>query len=103
MIIYRPHRGGLAESLSEAQMFTDTASLKKYILDKWNGMLGFSLFDEQDIVLNEDKPGYADERCGWMDVRHVCVKRMNDVVYAAPQCIGMWATVFPGNDNAAEQ
>ena len=47
MIIYRPHRGGLARSLSEAKTFTDTASMKKYI--QYNG-------DIYDIYLDYMSP-----------------------------------------------
>ena len=50
------------------------------------------MFDIDDIVLNREKEGHEDERIGWHDVRYVCVKRMGEVVYDHPQCIGMWAT-----------
>lgn len=94
MVIYRPHRGGLAESLAEARTFEDTDAMKAWIAQKWNCMLGYELFSVDDIVLNEDRPGVNDERCGWVDTRYVCVRRMGREVYEHPQCIGMWATEF---------
>ena len=94
MIIYRPHRGGLAEAMAEAQTFEDTDAMKAHILQRWNGMLGFNLFNADDIVLNEDQPGHPDDRIGWRDTRYVCVKRIGSEVYDHPQCIGMWATDF---------
>ena len=92
MVIFRPHRGGLAESLAEAQTFDDIDAMKDYIVRRLSKLI---LFGIEDLVLNEDKPGIQDERCGWDDTRYVCVKRMGNEVYDYPQCIGMWATRFP--------
>lgn len=97
MVIFRPHRGGLDESLRDAVMFDNTDTMKRHIVRQWNDVLGFELFGIDDIVLNEDKPGVNDERCRWIDTRYVCVRRMGDEVYDCPQCIGMWATMFPAN------
>lgn len=92
MVIFRPHRGGLVESLAEAQTFDDIDAMKDYIVRRFSKLI---LFGIEDLVLNEDKPGIPDERCGWDDTRYVCVKRMGNEVYDYPQCIGMWATRFP--------
>lgn len=101
MVIFRPHRGGLAESLADAQTFDDIDAMKDYIVRKFSKLIPLFdgeytlLFGIEDLVLNEDKPGIPDERCGWDDTRYVCVKRMGNEVYDYPQCIGMWATRFP--------
>lgn len=90
MIIYRPHRGGLAESMREKEVFDTEADMKAAIVHRWRG-----IFDESDIVVKWNEPGVFDERTGWKDTQHVCVKRMGSEVYAVPQCIGMCATKFP--------
>ena len=94
MIIYRPHRGGLAEAMQEAQTFSDIEAMKAYIVQHFEDVFGTKMFEVSDIVLNEDKPGHDDPRINWHDTRYVCVKRMGGEVYNIPQCIGMWATRF---------
>ena len=94
MIIFRPHRGGFEESMSEAKVFSTELNMKKYIVDKWNYTFkGRSPFDLEDIVIPKQPEAY-DDRNGWKDTRYVCVKRMFDEVYDHPQCIGMCATVL---------
>ena len=66
--------------------------MKEYIVDHYYKVHKYKMFDIDDIVLNREKEGHEDERIGWHDVRYVCVKRMGEVVYDHPQCIGMWAT-----------
>ena len=90
-IIYRPHRGGLFESMAEAKEFSSTRQMKQYIVKNWNNR-----FLERDIVICG--PAECDERTGWKNTRYVCVKRMGVEnymdVYGAPQCIGMCATDY---------
>lgn len=90
-IIYRPHRGGLAESMKEAKEFNDEKEMKEHIVQQWNGY-----FTVDDIVI-EDKVS-KDERVGWEDTRYVCTKRFRDTdnikKYGTPQCIGMCATIY---------
>ena len=96
MIIYRPHRGGLAESLAEAQTFNTVEEMKQYIVKHWVTAFDVAPFSIDDLVIDFDKPGVNDARCGWKDARHICTKRMFDKIYEVPQCIGMCATQFEG-------
>lgn len=94
-IIYRPHRGGFAEAMSEAKVFESVDEMKRSIHRSWTKMFEVAPFDIEDIVVRFDKPGVIDDRNGWEDTRYVCVKRMFNEVYSVPQCIGMCATIFP--------
>ncbi|MCI8795364.1 MAG: hypothetical protein HFG89_00720 [Dorea sp.] len=101
MIIYRPHRGGLKESLAEAREFETTEQMKAYIYEDWKEFYEkiahkSAPFEIDDIVI--DEKSVDDERCGWHDSRHVCVKRMGKEnymeLYGCPQCIGMCAADY---------
>lgn len=103
MIIYRPHRGGLAEAMQEAKEFNTEEEMKQYIYEEYWGYfksLGYSYapFGIEDIVINKDTTG-NDDRIGWRDSTYVCVKRYGDEnymdKYGYPQCIGMCATDYP--------
>ena len=94
MIIYRPQRGELAESMAEAMTFEDTDAMKAHIVKQWHDIFGYDMIEPEDIVLNEDQPGVPDDRIGWHDTRHVCTWRIGSEVYDHPQCIGMWATEY---------
>ena len=102
MVIYRPHRGGLAQSLAEAKEFETFEDMKKYIVEsgrEYYKSLGFvsAPYEFDDIVIDESK-NFDDERCGWHDTMYVCVKRFGDEdymkEYGVPQCIGMCATDY---------
>lgn len=92
MIKYRPHRGGLSEAMAEAREFGTIEELKLFVCDSWNRMLDLDgvkdlhLFEPEDIVIGEILGD--DNRIGWKNVRHVCVKRIGNDVYEHPQCIG---------------
>lgn len=100
MVIYRPHKGGLAESMEEAKVFDDVQAMKEYIVKSYRDVeieltgRDAAPFDVDDIVLGDDV--MEDTRIGWKDVRHVCTKRFfsEDYIklYGSPQCIGMCAT-----------
>lgn len=96
MIIYRPHRGGLAEAMREAKVFDNQEQMRKYIVAEHTDSEFGPAFSEDDIVI-DDKP-VNDTRNGWKDTRYVCVERYykEDFVekYGCPQCIGMCATQF---------
>jgi hypothetical protein len=92
MIIYRPHRGGLVESMKESEIFDDEDQLKNHIIKKWEGLISF-----EDIVINDDSVN--DERIGWKDSRYVCTKRIGDKKFVHPQCIGQCATDFIMEEN----
>ena len=102
MIIYRPHRGGLAEAMAETKEFETEEEMKRYIYEHHKGYfldLGYpnAPFDIVDIVIDKENP-HEDNRIGWNDTMHVCVKRYGskDYIkkYGTPQCIGMCATDY---------
>lgn len=96
MVIYRPHRGGLAESMDEAVQFEDFNSMKEYIVKRNCEIWGKPMFSVDDIVIDEEIS--PDDRIGWEDVRYVCVKRYGNEnfikKYGCPQCIGYCATKY---------
>lgn len=98
MVIYRPHRGGLAESMAEAREFEDFEAMKRYIVEESAYYWGKPAFAISDIVIDGEQ--ISDNRIGWKDERNVCVKRYfgEDYMekYGCPQCIGMCATDYPG-------
>lgn len=87
MIRYRPQRGGLDEAMAEAREFNTIDEMKQYVWYRWNSFTdGRELFSAEDIVIGEILGD--DNRIGWKNVRHVCVKRMGAQIYPTPQCIG---------------
>lgn len=103
MIIYRPHRGGLSESMQEAKEFNTEEEMKQYIYEehkRYFTEIGFDSapFEIEDIVIKEDT-AINDTRTGWHDTMYVCVKRYGGRDYikefGCPQCIGMCATNYP--------
>lgn len=52
MVIYRPHRGGLAESMAEAVQFDDFNSMKEYIVKKDGEVWGNPMLSVDDIVID---------------------------------------------------
>lgn len=97
-IIFRPHRGGLAEAMAEAKEFKNIRAMKKFIVKDWNeGWIDMGeekLFDVSDVVVDKAS-AVNDERIKWQDSMHVCIKRLGKDIYKTPQCIGMCATVYP--------
>lgn len=98
MIIYRPHRGGIGESMAEAQEFETELEMKKFIVEYWNNNRSGNqiLFSLEDLVIANES--INDERIGWEDSRYVSTKRMGDIdymkQYGVPQCIGMCASIY---------
>ena len=114
MIIYRPHKGSLADALEKAKEFETEEKMKYHIMREYRdyaqGLLEMEnnyidsdssknakyidnpLFDLEDIVIDDET--VDDDRCGWHDTRYVCVKRMVNEIYDCPQCIGMCATDY---------
>jgi len=90
MLIYRPHRGSLAEAMVEAKTFNSFDEIKEYVANKWNSVWGYNILNQNDIVL--DKESHNDDRIGWKDVRYLCTKKLGDEdyikEYGHPQCIG---------------
>lgn len=105
MIIYRPHRGGLAEAMAEAREFRIEEEMKQHIYEYHKAYfldLGYpnAPFEVGDIVIGKENP-HEDNRTGWHDTMYVCVKRYGneDYIekYGCPQCIGMCATDYERN------
>lgn len=97
MIIFRPHRGTLGDSLAEAKEFNSVDEMKQYILDDWQehfNIIGLitEQFSLDDIVI--DGESVDDDRCGWHDCRYVCIKRLGKEIYDSPQCVGTCATDY---------
>ena len=89
MLKSRPHRGGLAEAMAEAKEFDTVEDMKDHVWHTWNDWVlnrQNDLFEIEDIVIG-DVVG-DDDRIGWKNVRHICVKRFGDVTFDTPQCIG---------------
>lgn len=102
MVIYRPHRGGLDESMKEAREFDGFEEMKRYIYEQAEGFNGVKPFEIDDIVVNDGT--HEDWRIGWKDTRYVCVKRYLGTDFkGAPQCIGMCATDYPGLDGSIKK
>ena len=92
MYIYRPHRGGLAESMSEAKEFNTKEEMFAHIVATQGNFGNYSLFDAEDLVIGSSV--ISDSRTGWFDTRYVCTKRYGDKHYSTPQCVGMCATQY---------
>lgn len=93
MIIYRPHKSSLQESMNESVELETIEDMKNYIVGKSNGFIS-----SEYIVLG--KIHHEDARIGWKDARLVCVSRYGKEDYVKkfgyPQCIGMYATKYQG-------
>ena len=83
MVKYRPQRGTLADSMSEAREFLDLEEMKNTIAMESNGN-----FSADDLFIIAE--GIKDSRIGWENVWMVCTKRYagNTYTYEEPLCIG---------------
>ena len=102
MVIFRHHKGSLADSMATAVEFNNFDELKAYIVEYYKNFykeLGYKKepIGLEDIVIEEDGK-HDDKRTGWHDTMYVCVKRLwnEDYMkeYNCPQCIGMCATDY---------
>lgn len=104
MVIYRPHRGGLAEAMAEAKEFESFEEMKRYIYWAVGERDGVKPFAIEDIVVADDL--HEDVRVGWKDSRHIGIKRYYSEdfmqMYGVPQCIGQCATDYPGLEKSRE-
>lgn len=82
MIKYRPHRGGLNESMKEMKTFRNIANMLKHIEKETRGCVSM-----RDIVISNSYG--EDKRIGWTSWRYVCTTKYADEEYDIPQCIGM--------------
>lgn len=87
MVIYRPHRHLLKESMQEAKEFNNIDEMLDHIINTFN-----DAFDKEDLRI--DGKAFKDDRIGWRDCRYVCTVRYGHTKYTHPQCIGMYATDY---------
>ena len=86
-ILYRPHRGGLAESMAEMKVFHTLEEMKASLVDNSMMVWGKPAFEAEDLSLSEILGD--DNRVGWKNVQYVLTKRFANEIYEHPQCIGM--------------
>lgn len=101
MIIFRHHRGLLAESMETAREFKSFENLQNYIVEY---MKPYMNLIPEDIVPGGEP--INDERIGWEDSDYLCIRGYNKVSdregfekyfggkYGHPLCIGMFATNY---------
>lgn len=91
----------LNKILNEFYCFYVFRDVKEYILEYWTKHTPHSCkpFEISDIVIDEDL--HNDDRIGWRNVHHVCVKRLGNEdymkEYGYPQCIGMCSEDYHKN------
>lgn len=90
-VLYRPHRGSLADAMAEMRTFTTIADMVKYICEQHNDVRGFTMVTPEDISIGEILGD--DDRVGWKDVRYVLTLRYGKEKYDYPQCIGMCSII----------
>lgn len=87
MIIYRPQRGTLEESMNQAIEFENEYEMKQHIVRDFKGFVS-----EDDILLSDEV--IEDDRVNWRDTRKVFISRYGDQVYTNHQAIGFYATKY---------
>lgn len=80
MIIYRPPKGALIDSMKEAIEFENETELKRYIWNEYS-----KLIEMENVVIDDNY--HNDVRTGWEDTRSVCI-----VTNGEKRCVGMCAT-----------
>lgn len=90
-ILYRDHRGSLAEAMETIREYHSAEEMKTNIAANYNKLhreVGFigEAFSAEDISIG-DNIG-ADDRIGWTNTHYVCVRRLGDEVFEVPQLIG---------------
>lgn len=87
MIIYRPHRGGLAESMAEAREFESVEDMKEYIVQQHTDEELGPAFSADDIVFGVLQG--TDSRIGWHNQQYVYTRRYYGEHYPDGLVIGM--------------
>ena len=82
MIKYKPHRGSLADAMSEMKIFNSKEDMFNAIVINWNGFISY-----EDLSISEDFG--KDNRIDWKETRYVCTKRIGNEIYDISQCVGM--------------
>lgn len=83
-ILYRPQRGGLAESMAEVKEFSTIKEMFENIASEWKEPCGRAPFSIEDIYIRYY--GY-DSRIDW-ETYLVCAGRMLNKKHNIPQAIG---------------
>lgn len=99
-ILYRDHRGGLAEAMETVREYRTVDEMKAGIAEAYNRLRresGFSgdAFSPEDISVGDDLG--ADDRIGWANTHYVCIRRLGNDDFVArigfPQAIGFCSFV----------
>ena len=86
MVKYRPHVMGMTidEAMEKEQTFSTTDEMFDFLVKEMEPF-GDALSKED---LSVSKNYGKDNRIDWKETRYVCTKRMGEIVYDTPQCIG---------------
>ncbi len=99
MLIYRPHRGSLADAMAEAKTFNSFDEIKEYVANEWNSIWGWNILNPNDIVLGDDIGD--DNRVGWRNCHYLCTKKLDNEdymkEYGCPKCIGFVGEINDAN------
>ena len=90
-ILYRDHRGSIAEAMETIREYCSIEEMKISIAANYNKLhreVGFSIeaFSAEDISVG-DNIG-SDGRIGWTNTHYVCIRRLGNEVFEVPQVIG---------------
>lgn len=90
-ILYRDHRGILAEAMEIIREFRSVDEMKSRIAADCNELhreVGFSsdAFFVEDISISDNLG--ADDRIGWTNTHYVCISHLGDKDFGVPQVIG---------------
>ena len=83
--LYRPHRGGLVESMAECAVFVNEDAIKDHVIETYSHY-GVCL-NREDVII--DPRSIDDERTSWGATRYVCVTHLDGPPFEIPQCVGM--------------
>ena len=91
MILYRDHRGSLAEAMETVREYRTVDEMKAGIAvdcNKLHREVGFSIeaFSAEDISVGDNLG--SDGRIGWTNTHYVCIRRLGDEAFEVPQVIG---------------
>ena len=70
MIIHRPHRGGLNESMKEARQFTSLGECINTLIREHNNSYSFQVSESDIYLIPYGLNG--DDRIGWKDTFMIC-------------------------------
>lgn len=90
-ILYRDHRGSLAEAMETVREYRTVDEMKAGIAANYNKLhreVGFigDAFSAEDISVGDNLG--SDDRIGWTNTHYVCIRRLVDEVFDVPQVIG---------------